>query len=1039
MSTSRESEEPLAATAVVEATIETASVDESLLDELCVAVRHECEKEPLPEATYRVQLNKNFTFRAAAAVASYLQRLGVSHLYASPYLRARAGSMHGYDIVDHTTFNPEIGSAEDFEGFVASLRDNGLRHILDVVPNHMWVGSDENPWWQDLLENGPSSPYARFFDVDWEPIKPDLKNKVLLPVLGDQFGSVLEDGLLQLRYEEGAFFVTYYERRFPIAPRSFIRILRERFDELGRQLGEEHPAFIEYQSIITALGHLPTREELDPEKIAERQREKEVVKRRLAKLCEDSGLVREFIDANVAHFNGRPGEPKSFDLLDELLQDQAYRLSFWRVAADEINYRRFFDVNELAAVCMERPEVFEKTHALVLRLLDDGLLEGLRIDHADGLYDPTGYLRQLQERRFLQRCRRRIAARNGETGADPAAIEAALLERFRNDNYFAASPYGLPLYVVVEKILLGSEHLPEDWPVHGTTGYEFLNQLNGLFVESENAEAFDQIYARFTHEKTSFDELVYECKRLIMKVAMSSELNVLGHRLDRLSERFRRSRDFTLHGLTYALREIASCFPIYRTYTTPEGMPDRDRRYVERAVSAAKRRNPATSHAVFDFIRDVLLSVGNEALTPDLRAERLQFVGRFQQFTGPTMAKAVEDTAFYVYNRLVSLNEVGGAPERFGEALAKFHYDNIVRRNQHPFGLLAASTHDTKRSEDVRARINVLSELPVEWKTCLQRWTRRNKRYKTEVEGRPAPSSNDEYLLYQTILGTWPLTPPRGSARKEYVERIQQYTCKAQREAKVRTSWIAPDEAYECATSDFIAAVLRDDPSNRFLEDFVRFAERIARQGLWNGLSQVLLKLTSPGVPDLYQGTELWDFSLVDPDNRRPIDYELRDRLLAELDERSVTPEGLATLLDELIDRADDGRVKLFVASRILRLRARRRRLFSSGEYTPLEIRGTSRDRICAFVRSAGENAAVCAAPIKTANLCGPEARPPLGNKVWTDTRIVVPEGLQGRTFENELTGERLTFADEVAVGELLRRLPIGLWCSPRTADGATK
>lgn len=1020
---------------------------ESVARRIVERVREQLAVERLPTATYRWQFHRGFTFQDAAHLMPYLESLGVSHVYASPYLKARAGSMHGYDIVDHTQLNPEVGGEAGFAEFVTALRAHGLGQILDVVPNHMGVGSDENPWWQDVLENGPSSPFATCFDIDWRPLKPDLDNKVLLPVLGDQFGRVLEDGQLVLHFIGGTFLLKYYDRKFPLAPSSYGQILRHRLTELEQLLGSDHAALLEYQSILTALSHLPPREETDPAKLAERQREKEIIKRRLARLCEDEPRVAEFIADNVGIFNGRHGEPSSFDLLDTLLQDQAYRLSFWRVAADEINYRRFFDVNELAAVCMERPDVFDKAHTLVLRLLEAGQIDGLRIDHADGLFDPTGYLWQLQERRFLQRCRAVFDqtwstisscsqliesghVENVPHGSPPPNwedVEPALRQSFANVRAERRSdPVARSLYLVVEKILEGTEKLPGDWPVHGTSGYEFLNQVNQVFVDHDNAKAFDTLYAKFIGERINFSDLVCKSKKLIMKVSMSSELNVLGHQLDRISERRRASRDFTRHGLTYALREVVSCFPIYRTYTTSAGVLDRDRRYVEQAVARAKRQNPAISHAVFDFIRDVLLLTDIDKLSDSERRERLQFVGRFQQFTGPMMAKSVEDTSFYSFNRLVSLNEVGSDPEHFGDSVATFHRLNQERQATQPFALLTTSTHDTKRSEDVRARINVLSELPAEWREHLVRWTRWNKRRKTKVDGELAPSRNDEYLLYQTLLGTWPFEAPCGDALTTYIGRIQHYMTKAMREAKVRSSWIAPNEAYERATHDFIAAILSDEPASAFRTDFEPFAARIGRLGMWNSLSQTLLKLTSPGVPDVYQGTELWDFSLVDPDNRRPVDYQLRQRLLRRLDQQSSEAPAF---VEELVTHATDGRIKQFVTATTLRLRRSQPELFTIGEYLPLEMRGSRSSHVCAFARRWQDHAAVVVVPRLVGTLLGETDTAPIGADVWQDTSIALPQWIANAHSRDAFTGRFIASSEngELLASEVLKQFSVGV------------
>lgn len=1002
-------------------------------------LREQLTQERPPVATYRWQFHRGFSFYDAAQWMSYLKSLGISHVYASPYLKACAGSKHGYDIVDHSVLNPELGGDAGFAEFMAALRTNGLGQILDVVPNHMGVGSDENPWWQDVLENGPSSPFASCFDIDWRPLKPDLDYKVLLPVLGDQFGKVLEDGQLVLNFANGTFFLKYYERKFPLAPRSYGQIMRHRLPELEQSLGSDDAAFLEYQSIATAIAHLPPREESDSEKLAERYREKEIVKRRLDRLCIDEPRVAQFIANNVTIFNGHRGEPASFDLLDALLQDQPYRLSYWRVAADEINYRRFFDVNQLAAVCMERPDVFDKAHELLLRMLDDGQIDGMRIDHADGLFDPTAYLWQLQERRFLQRCRRVLAEMTANAGASGAAADSTpqwdeVEPSLRN--FFAAvrtegrtDPVARPLYLIVEKILEGSEKLPDDWPIHGTSGYEFLSQLNLLFVDHDNAKAFDSLYAKFIGERINYSDLVCRSKKLIMKVSMSSELNVLGHRLDRISERRRASRDFTRIGLTDALREVVSCFPVYRTYTTAAGLLDRDRRYVEQAVARAKRQNPAMSHAVFDFIREVLLLTDFNTLSDDERRERLEFIGRFQQFTGPMMAKSVEDTSFYIYNRLVSLNEVGGDPAHFGDSAATFHRLNQERQTARPFAMLATSTHDTKRSEDARARINVLSEFPREWKEHLALWTRWNKRKKTKVDGDFAPSRNDEYLLYQTLLGTWPFEAPRGEALATYIGRIQQYMTKALREAKVRSSWVAPNEAYERATHDFIAAILSDEPASAFRTDFEPFAARISRLGMWSSLSQTLLKLTSPGVPDVYQGTELWDFTLVDPDNRQPVDYGRRRQLLCELDQRAAELDRVASLADDLLANAIDGRIKLYVTSTTLRCRQQLPSLFTTGEYIPLEANGSHASHIFAFARHCQDRTAIIVVPRLVGSLLGESDSAPIGPDVWADTTVRLPSRFENARLRNVLTGQHLTptAGQELRVSDVLQRFPVGL------------
>jgi (1->4)-alpha-D-glucan 1-alpha-D-glucosylmutase len=966
----------------------------------------------LPEATYRLQFNRSLTFRDARELVPYLAALGVSDVYSSPYIKARPGSLHGYDIVDHNSLNPEVGTAEELDEFVRDLHFHGINQILDVVPNHMGVASDENAWWLDVLENGPGSPYAAYFDIDWMPLKPDLANKVLLPMLGDQYGKVLEDQQLVLCFEEGAFFVRYHDRRFPIATRSSVLVLRHRLDELEGHLGADDPHLQEYHSILFSIGHLPSRNEISTEKVNEGRREKEVIRRRLAELCKAAPAVSDFIGENVRIFNGARGDPASFDLLDLLLLDQAYRLAYWRVAADEINFRRFFDVNELAAICMERPEVFQATHGLILRLVAEGKVDGLRIDHPDGLYDPTTYMRRLQEARFLQLCREEAE----KLQAHPAAgegngrweeLEAQLRDRFqelsRTDPH---SELVRPLYLVAEKILEPGERLPEEWPVHGTTGYDFLNSLNGLFVDRTNARAFDRVYARFIHHQLDFQELVYGCKKLIMQASMSSEVSVLGYQLDRISECNRWSRDFTLNSLTEAIVEIIACFPVYRTYVNGKGVQERDRKYVEMAVARARRRNPATSASIFDFIRDILLLRFPDNTDETARSALRRFVGKFQQVTGPVMAKAVEDTAFYTYNRLVSLNEVGGDPERFGATPAAFHQQNLDRQAHWPEALLATATHDTKRGEDVRARINVLSEIPQQWKTRLAQWSRANKRFKRDVDGMPAPSRNDEYLLYQTLLGTWPFEP-READLDAYIERIQKYMLKATREAKVNTSWISPHEAYERATREFLAASLGDSPRAHFRADFEPFARQIAGLGVWNSFARTLLKLTSPGVPDFFQGTELFDFNLVDPDNRRPVDFAGRRELLEALQQRiDTSTDGGADLAAELLASRTDGRIKLYLILKLLDYRREHPGLFTAGQYVPLEAAGSRGEHVCAFLRKTADTTVLAAAPRLVHGLVGMSGLPPVGREVWNETQLVLPRQLAGARFVNLLTGE---------------------------------
>jgi (1->4)-alpha-D-glucan 1-alpha-D-glucosylmutase len=1045
--------------------------DTRLLDDLLERTAQVLGQEQrLPEATYRVQFHSGFRFRDAEALAPYLHDLGVTDCYASPYLKARPGSPHGYDISDHRQLNPEIGSEQDYAAFSGALKAHGLGQLLDVVPNHMGIVGNQNVWWNDVLENGQASPYAPFFDIDWHAIKPVLHDKVLLPILGDPYGKALESLQLQLHYDTGSFTAHYFDHVFPVSPCTYGQVLNHRVEELEAELGKEAEALLEYKSICTAIAHLPPHTAKEPEKVAERQREKEVIKRRLAALTAASPQVRAFLEENVKRFNGQSGDTHSFDLLDALLNAQAYRLSSWRVASDEINYRRFFDVNELAALSMEKPEVFAATHELVMGLLRERHVTGLRIDHPDGLYDPRQYFERLQNHFVLEAARRLVETDAAYRGTNWDEVKGPLLEAIgrrradhgaerqergvvlnghngnghSNGNGHAAhnghpspkhGPLWRPLYVVVEKILGPEEHLPRDWPVYGATGYEFLFTVNELLVDKENGKELNRLYQRWTHNETTFRELVYQKKLQTLQVSLSSELNMLATQLDRLSEKNRWSRDFTLNALRRALREIIACFEVYRPYITGREVLHRDKVYVDRAVNQAKRRNPAISGALFDFVRDMLLLRHYEGASPEDQAEQLRFVGKFQQVTAPVMAKGAEDTAFYVYNRLISLNEVGGDPKQFGSTVAAFHRRNADRAVRTPYSLSATATHDTKRGEDTRARIDVLSEQPAAWGQALARWSRVNKKYRSEREDEVIPDRNEEYFLYQTLIGAWPLGPdtPEGHAR--FVERIQAYMQKAMHEAKVHTSWINPNPTFDQGLRQFIASILDEGRNGRFLADFRDFVGRVTHYALFNSLSQTLLKVASPGVPDVYQGTELWDFSLVDPDNRRPVDYGLRRRLLAELEEkRDAAGDRLPAFARELVEARADGRVKLYTLAQGLRARRERPGLFSAGEYLPAHAPGPREENVCAFARRHEGAWALAAAPRLLTHLVGP-GQLPLGPDVWQDALLEAQGLTPGARCCNVYTGEVLTAAERdgrawLPLAEVFAHFPVALFLS---------
>jgi len=939
----------------------------------------------IPTCTYRLQFNRWFTFAQAREIVPYLRSLGVSDVYASPYFQAGPDSLHGYDITDHNKLNDVIGSQQDYDSWIAELHAHEMGQMLDFVPNHMGIAEPGNKWWADVLENGPSSMYAPYFDIDWCPLKSDLRDKVLLPILTDQYGRVLERGELRVHFEEGAFYLGYRNQRLPIAPGTYRFVLEMALENLAEYKDEAF--YAEFQSILTALEYLPRRTETDPEKIAERAREKEIVKRRLERRCQEAPQVQRAIEKALAQINGRPGDPRSFDRLDELLNAQSYRLAFWRVAAEEINYRRFFDVNDLAAIRMELPEVFDAAHQLVVDLVRTGAVTALRIDHPDGLYLPKEYLEALQRR--------------------------------------CAKTLGMPLpkdgravYMIAEKILTGAEKLRPDWPLHGTTGYDFANQVAGVLVDGSAEGVITKTFHRFIGHTMHFGHLVYAKKRLVMRIALANEVEVLGNMVDRLSEKNRWYRDFTFEALARAVRETIACFPVYRTYLAP-GHPvsEEDRQVIERAIASAKRRNPAMEESTFNFLRDILLFRFPENLDAQGREEHMHFVLKFQQCTGPIMAKGLEDTVFYIYNRLAALNEVGGEPQQFGLSAEAFHDRNLDRHRNWPATLLTTSTHDTKRSEDVRARMVAISEIPELWRRSLQRWRTVNKRWKKTVNESEAPDADEEYLLYQTLLGTWPTAAngaPEQNPGAEYIQRIQAYMTKALNEAKLNTSWIQPNEEWLAGTRNFVAKILEPSAKNKFLPTFLPVAEEIARLGAINSLAQTLLKLTSPGVPDIYQGDEIWDFSLVDPDNRRAVDYNRRTEMLSCLSSR--TPP-------ELLQNWPDGRIKLFLTQSSLRFRKERVDLFRNGNYLPLRASGALADSNVAFARQLDRQWAVIIVPRLSSRI----GFPPIGDR-WKDTALELPENFPLERAREIFTGRELSIHNrQIRMADAMSILPFAM------------
>jgi (1->4)-alpha-D-glucan 1-alpha-D-glucosylmutase len=899
-------------------------------------------------ATYRLQFHQGFTFRDAAALVPYLAQLGISHVYASPLMEARAGSTHGYDIVNHNRLNPEIGSDDDFHAFTAALRAHGMGLILDIVPNHMGIGGADNAWWLDVLEWGAASPYAAYFDITWDALREDLKGRVLLPVLGDQYGAVLERGEIALRFDAaaGSFSAWYHHHRFPISPLSYAAIL-----------GRGGPALADLAQEFAALPR--------PASPAARVCAGEL-KRRLAAAAADPANAAAIALA-IRAFTGEPGRPASFRRLHRLLEAQAYRVANWRVAAEEINYRRFFNVNDLAGLRIELPDLFAATHRLVFAMAERGEIAGLRIDHIDGLFDPAGYCAALR--------------------AEAAA----------------------PLYIVVEKILAPYERLPE-WPVQGSTGYDFTSQVLGLFVDPAAEPAMTRLYARLTGSARRFDDILYAAKMRIIQVNLASEMNVLARRFHRLAVADWRTRDFTFKAMLTALEEVVAAFPVYRTYVSAQGAGSDDRRYIDWAIGLARNRWRPNDTSILDFIHGVLLA---DLPGRERAADVLRVAMQFQQVTGPVMAKACEDTALYRYFRLLALNEVGGDPRRFGMSAAAFHHLILERARLWPRALVTTATHDTKRGEDARLRIALLSEMPREWGRRVLHWLRLNRRHRAEIDGEAVPDRNVEYLFYQTLVGAWPaaLDPADAAAVGPLTERIEAAMIKAVREGKEQSSWSYPNLAYEAGLTRFIRAVLDATHRNPFVADFAEFIGRLARPAAIASLAQLVLKLTVPGVPDIYQGGELWDLSLVDPDNRQPVDFARRQRLLAEITGANVA---------DLAKHWQDGREKLLVAARLLGLRRDQPALLALGDYQPLDIgEGRNDDRLCAFVRRLGEMAVAVAVPRLTYGLFRDG-----GAADWGATDIALP--FPG-PWRNIFTGAVIAQLKRVRAGELFREFPVAV------------
>ena len=900
----------------------------------------------VPSSTYRIQLNQGFRFSDALRILDYLYELGITDLYLSPVLASRKGSNHGYDVIDPTRVDPDLGSEEEFTLLQTELQNRGMGLLLDIVPNHM-AASAENPWWMDLLENGSQSAFAAYFDVDWNSSAPGLHGRILLPTLGRRFGEALESGELKLVYSDGRFFIQYFELLFPVSPRSYYSILNQGVETLKEALGEENAAYQEYSGILASTLEL-ARGDRRVENAAERRMRFESARDRLRSLANGSPEVARLMKENIAEINGREGDPASFGRMQRLLAEQNYKLAFWQNLNETINYRRFFTIADLVGVRVEDPIVFEATHGYILRMVARNPAAGLRIDHIDGLRDPLGYLNRLQER----------------LATDETKSEA-------------------PSYVIVEKILAPGEDLPEDWPVSGTTGYDYTNQANGVFVHPDGVRQIEEIYSQFIGRRQDFGDVLYQKKKLVMSTLLGVEMRTLGRYLSEIAALDRYARELDRGRLMEALVEVTACMNVYRTYTRNMDLRPQETQYIEEAVAQARTRAPHVSPGYFNFVREVLLLLNPPHVLPDQREMRLAFVTRWQQLTGPIVAKGFEDTALYVYHPLLSLNEVGGNPRADAVPKREEFYKLLEARQQKwPGTLDATSTHDTKRSEDVRARLNVLSEMPDEWEQHLKRWSALNSKHKVNIAGQVTPDHNEEYFFYQTLLGVWPLDQEASVA---LWQRVQEHLVKATREAMVHTRWTRPNQQHEDALQSFAARVL--SPENReFLEDFRQLQEKVAYYGMINGLSQTLLKIASPGVADFYQGSELWDLRLVDPDNRGQIDFGRRAAALNNI--RTAEAASVEGTLRDLVAHWQDGRIKMHLIWKALSFRRSHADLFHEAEFVPLQTAGCHAANVIAFLRKNARGSVLAAIPRWLSQI-----RRNNQQFDWCDTRLILPAG----------------------------------------------
>ncbi|NJL97340.1 MAG: malto-oligosyltrehalose synthase [Synechococcaceae cyanobacterium SM2_3_2] len=932
----------------------------------------------IPASTYRIQFNSAFPFASAQSIVSYLAELGISDVYASPIFQSRAGSTHGYDVVDPGSINQELGGEEGLRQLVDSLQKKLMGWIQDIVPNHM-AYDGQNKMLMDVLESGPDSDYYDSFDVNWNHSYLNIQGRILAPFLGDFYNVCLEQGQIQLKYDESGLSINYYNLKLPLNINTYYPVFTHNLKKFKQKLKKGDPDYIRFLAALYTLRSIPTKVDL-----LERTDQIAFVKELLWELYSHSTDIHQFVDETIAQFNGIPEDPGSFDLLDRLLTEQYFNLTFWKVGAEEINYRRFFTINELISLRIEDREVFKRTHELIFRLIDQGIFRGLRIDHIDGLYDPGEYLDRLREK----------------------AKDA---------------------YIVVEKILEADESLRRNWPIQGATGYESLIKINGLFCDGRQEEEFTSVYTSFSRLRDDFENVAEAKKRVILDRNLAGDVDNLSYNLKQIASRHRYANDFTLYSLRKALIEVLVRFPVYRVYVTGNVLNEQEQGYVNVAISQSLEAMPDLANELY-FIQKLLLLNYDESLNEDERQEWIHFARRTQQLFGPLMAKGVEDTAFYVYNRLMSLNEVGGDPGCFGTSVESFHIFNQDRALHWPHTLNTLATHDTKRGEDARARISILSEIPEDWKDCLEEWHEANLHFKKKVRRWEYPARNDEYLLYQTLIGSMPFfsgEEPDYYHRDylQFIQRVKEYLIKAVREAKVHTAWLNNNIEYEEAATQFVEQILLPSDDNDFLPSFVPFQKQIQHLGIFNSLSQTLLKLMVPGIPDIYQGSEFWDLSMVDPDNRRPVDYEQRKVCLQVI--RAGLERDPQPLIQQLLATRQDGRIKQFVIYLGLQTRRQYPELFQSGDYQPLQVEGSRQEHVVAFTRTFQGQTILVAVPRLIATLVD-VGKDPLGAEVWGDTRLRLPQKTK-RTWRNLLTQATLPSQGSLLMADLLDLMPLGL------------